>query len=424
MKRFLKEIVLSILARQVRRLREKHNFKIIGVVGGIGKTSTKIAIAQLLSVSMRIRYQEGNYNDIVSVPLVFFGESMPSLVNPLAWMKVFMNNAKQIKGDYPFDVVVVELGTDRPGHIAAFRRYLELDYAVLTAIVPEHMAYFNDIQAVATEELSVAAYSEKLIYNADLVAKEYRGSLQDAVSYGNKQAADYILTNVVPLATGFECDVKHSNEELLHFDKDVVSETQLYSVLAAVTIGNKLGLISTQILDGIAAIKPVSGRLQRLHGINDSLIIDDTYNAIPEAVKASLEMFYKQKSPQKIAILGSMNQLGAMSAQAHKEIGELCDPTQLDLVVTIGSDANTYLASAAKAKGCIVKRFKTPYEAGEYVKTKIKRGAVLLAKGSQDKVYTEEAIKVLLAHPNDASRLVRQSADWLKRKRRSFGLDM
>src|SRR5258708_9431885 len=93
MKCFLKGIVVSILARQVRLLRKKDHFKIIGVVGGIGKTSTKLAIAQSLGKTLRVRYQEGNYNDIVSVPLIFFGHPMPSLVNPFAWIKIFMDNA-------------------------------------------------------------------------------------------------------------------------------------------------------------------------------------------------------------------------------------------------------------------------------------------------------------------------------------------
>lgn len=420
MKRFLKAIVVSILARQVQLLRKKHDIKVIGVVGGIGKTSTKFAITQLLGETLRVRSQEGNYNDIVSVPLVFFGHPMPSLFNPFAWVKVFMNNAKQIKGDYPFDAIVVELGTDRPGHIAAFGKYLELDYAVITAIVPEHMAYFADMQAVASEELSVAQYSKKLIYNADLVAEEYRQSLQDAISYGNKQSAEYRLANISHSTEEFKSDIMHSGELFLQFKHEAVSEVQLYSFLAAVVVGNELGFTREQILDGLAAIGPVSGRLRRLPGINGSLIIDDTYNALPDAMKASLEMFYTLKAPQKIAILGSMNQLGALSPQAHKEIGELCDPAQLSLVVTVGPDANAYLAPVAAAKGCEVKSFRTPYEAGEYLKSRMKPGMILLAKGSQDKVYTEEAIKPLLADPKDASKLVRQSAHWLKLKQENF----
>lgn len=420
MKHFLKGVVVSILARQVRLLRKKHHFKIVGVVGGIGKTSTKLAIAELLGKTLRVRSQEGNYNDIVSVPLIFFGHSMPSLVNPFAWIKIFMDNAGQIRGEYPFDVIVVELGTDRPGHIAAFSKYLKLDYAVVTAIVPEHMEYFNDMQTVANEELSVAGYSKRLIYNADLLAEDYRRPLQGAISYGNKQPADYSLANTVHSAEWFECDIRHNGEVFLHFKHEVVSEVQLYSALAAVIVGNELGLKRAQILDGITAIKPVSGRLRRLRGINRSLIIDDTYNAIPEAVKAGLKMLYTLKAPQKIVILGSMNQLGAMSAQAHKEIGELCDPTRLNLVITIGPDANEYIAPAASAKGCVVKSFNTPYEAGEYLQSKIEPGTIIFAKGSQDKVFAEEAIKPLLADPKDASKLVRQSAYWLKRKQESF----
>ncbi len=420
MKRFLKGIVVSILARQVRLLRKNHYFIVIGVTGGTGKTSTKLAISQTLSKTLRVQYQEGNYNDIVSVPLIFFGYSMPGLFNPFAWIKIFISNARQIRGEYPFDVVVVELGTDRPGDIAAFQRYLQLDYAVITAVVPEHMDRFNDIQTIADEELSVVRYSEKLIYNADLVAEAYRGPLQGALSYGSKQSADYSFANIHKLTGSFEGDIRHNSEILLHFNHKVVSEVQLYSVLAAVVLGNELGLTPTQILDGIAAIGPVSGRLRQLRGINGSLIIDDTYHASPDTVKAGLEMLHELEAPQKIAVLGNMNDLMAMSAQLHKEVGELCDPTRLNLVVTIGPDANAHLASAASAKGCVVKSFNTPYEAGEYLKSKIEQGAILFAIGSQKNVFAEEAIKPLLADPKDVSLLVRQSKNWLKRKQKSF----
>lgn len=421
MKQLLKAIVVAILGRQVRLLRKRHQFKIIGVVGGIGKTSTKMAIAQLVGASMRVRYQEGNYNDIVSVPLIFFGHPLPSLTNPLAWAKVFMDNARQIRGDYPYDVVVVELGTDRLGHIAAFQKYLQLDYAVVTAIVPEHMEYLHDMQSVADEELAVRNYAEKLVYNADLVPNEYRQPLQGAISYGKEHAADFRLRNVTASNDGFEADVMQDATVFMHFSYEAVSEVQLYSVLAAVVVGQGLGLSHQQLLDGIAAIRPVSGRLRRLRGINESLIIDDTYNSLPDAVRADLTMLYGLKAPQKIAVLGNMNQFGKLSAQAHTEIGELCDPAQLDLVLTIGPDANKYLAPAAAAKGCTVKSFDTPYEAGDYLKSKVRRGAIIFAKGSQDKVFTEEAIKPVLADPNDAAKLVRQSSQWMKRKQKAFG---
>lgn len=423
MKKTFKKLVVAVLGRQVRHLRKKHNFKVIGVVGGIGKTSTKLAIAQTLGKSLRVRYQEGNYNDLVSVPLIFFGQPIPSLMNPFAWLKIFADNAGQIKNSYPYDVVVVELGTDGPGQIAAFfKQYLELDLAVVTAIVPEHMEYFADLQAVAAEELSVASFSKRLIYNADLVAEEFRQALPaESISYGIKQTdVDYYLANVFHSAGGFEGDIKHQGEIFLHFSHEVVSETQLYSVLAAVIAGQECGLKRTQILEGIAMVRPVSGRLRRLKGINGSIIIDDTYNATPEAVKAGLETLYKLDAPQRIAILGNMNELGALSAAEHKAIGELCDPAKLNLVITIGPDANAHLAPAATAKGCTVKTFDSPYEAGEYVQGKVEPKAAIFAKGSQNRVFAEEAVKQLLADPEDAAKLVRQSNYWLQLKKKQF----
>lgn len=425
MKTLLKNIVVAVLGRQVKKLRGKHDFKIVGVVGSIGKTSTKLAIAQTLGKSRRVRYQHGNYNDIVTVPLIFFGHDTPSLFNPVAWLKIFMNNAKQIRSAYPYNVVVVELGTDFPGAIAAFKKYLELDIAVVTAITPEHMEFFADMNAVANEELSVAAYAKQVIYNADLVAEQYRGGLpEDAVSYGIKDmGARYRLANIFHSAAGFEGDIKHGSEEIfLHVSHESVFEIQLYSVLAASIVSHQLGLKKTEILEGLAAILPVSGRLRRLRGINNSIIIDDTYNSSPEAVKEGLTALYALEAPQRIAILGNMNELGAMSESAHREIGELCDPAKLQLVITIGPDANSYTAPAAEAKGCAVKKFDNPYDAGEYLQSKIEPGAIIFAKGSQNGVFAEEAIKKILADPEDANKLVRQSDYWMRRKKDNFGV--
>jgi len=155
MKSLLKNILVKILGSQVRRLRKRHDFKIIGVAGSIGKTSTKLAIAKILESEKKVQFQEGNYNDIVSVPLVVFGHSMPPLWDVWQWLIILFKNEYQIYFSYPFDLVVLELGTDGPGQISQFRKYLHLDVAVLTAIAPEHMEFFENIKNVADEEWSL-----------------------------------------------------------------------------------------------------------------------------------------------------------------------------------------------------------------------------------------------------------------------------
>jgi len=137
-------------------------------------------------------------------------------------------------------------------------------------------------------------------------------------------------------------------------------------------------------------------------------------------MKAALHTLYRLAAPQKIAVLGNMNELGKYSEAAHHEIGQYCDPKQLDLLVTIGPDANKYLALTAAAKGCKVQQFDDPYSVGEYLKPIVKKGALVLVKGSQNRVFAEETVKLLLANPKDAEKLVRQSAEWLKKKAKLY----
>lgn len=419
MKKLARRIVVSILAKQVRHLRKRHNIKVVGVVGSIGKTSTKFAVAQVLQQQYRVRFQDGNYNDLVTVPLVFFGAPLPSLMNPFAWAAVFARNHRQIRKDYPYDVVVVEVGTDHPGDIISFQKYLHCDITVVTAITPEHMEFFADLDDVATEELSAGVYSDRLVVNVDLCEAKYLNVPGPVTTFGTK-GAKYTLAK--PRFTDGEAtfEVHRAGKAWITPRMQAVAQSELYSATAAATVADLLDVPKDAITKGIAGLQPVSGRMRRLKGIKNSIILDETYNASTVAVKAALDALYTFKAPQKIAILGNMNELGDYSAESHREVGEYCDPKQLDLVVTIGPDANEYLAAAAVEQGCLVKTFNDPYSAGEFVKQQVKHGAVILAKGSQNKVYAEEAVKLLLANPKDAEKLVRQSSDWIKKKKANF----
>lgn len=421
MKQLLKKLVVKRLASQLKQLRAKHQFKVVVVAGSIGKTSTKLAIARVLSAGLRVRYQAGNYNDIVTVPLIFFGQELPTLTNPLAWYKVFRNNQKQIDGDFPYDVVVVEVGTDAPGQIEAFGQYLTADLAILTSITPEHMANFEGLSQVAEEELNVAKFSQKMLINTDLCPAATLASFHGSfLSYALDVDATYKMEeiNFGQAATSFK--VSKDRQQLLAAESDGFSKPQLYSITAAVAVADLMGLNPEDITSGIKKIEPVSGRMQRLAGISNSVIIDDSYNASPDAVQAALETLYRMSAPQKIALLGNMNELGGFSEEAHRQIGQMCEPSQLDLVVTLGPEANKFLAEAAETKDCKVIKTNSPYEAGKIIAENIKEGALILVKGSQNKVYAEEAIKALLADPGEEKKLVRQSASWLKLKISQF----
>jgi UDP-N-acetylmuramoyl-tripeptide--D-alanyl-D-alanine ligase len=229
------------------------------------------------------------------------------------------------------------------------------------------------------------------------------------------------LTNIKFMQEAATFDLLSEDKLVLKASHGQISEPQLYSICAACALALEFGLEANEIDKGIAEIRPVSGRLQHLKGINNSTLIDDTYNASPEATRAALEMLYRYQAPQKIALLGNMNELGKYSEVEHAKIGKFCDAEQLDWVITLGPDANKYLAPAAQAKGCQVKTFDTPYEAGEFIKSVVKNKAIVLLKGSQNRVFAEETVKKLLANPADSNKLVRQTPEWQKIKNKAFG---
>jgi len=407
-----------VLEWQVRQLRRRHHFKVVAVVGSVGKTSTKLAIADLLGQTMRVRHQTGNYNDRVTVPLVFFGLSEPSLYNVFAWWKAFGVTQSEIALPYPYDVVVVELGTDGPGQLMDFS-YIKPDITVVTAVSPEHMEYFGTLDAVAAEELSVFRFSKQVLVNADDIAGGYLAGMEFSEYSLTSEQATYGATAKPDGLKGQSLALRLSKSAVTT-DVRYLGEQGAKIALAAASVADMLDVKAKAIAAGLPKLAPFSGRMQVLPGIKDSMLIDDTYNASPIASEAALDVLYAAKTKQRIAVLGSMNELGDYSREAHDEVGMYCNPKKLDLVVTIGNDAKKWLAPAARERGCNVRSFMSPYEAGAYLSGKLQKGAVVLAKGSQNGVFAEEALKPLLADPTDAAKLVRQSPYWMTRKAKQF----
>jgi UDP-N-acetylmuramoyl-tripeptide--D-alanyl-D-alanine ligase len=158
-----------------------------------------------------------------------------------------------------------------------------------------------------------------------------------------------------------------------------------------------------------------------LRGIGDTTIIDDTYNSSPAAAVAALRTLYDLfgQAPQRIAILGDMRELGETSKAEHEALALACDPGKLEWVVTVGPEMATYLTPVAKQRGCQVKNFMNPVEAAEFVRSVTREGAAILAKGSQNTIFLEEAVKNLCMMSEDVQ-LVRQSPEWMEKKQRYF----
>jgi UDP-N-acetylmuramoyl-tripeptide--D-alanyl-D-alanine ligase len=422
----MKRILLFFVELQTRRFLKRHKPKVVAVTGSVGKTSTKLAIATVLSTRHKVLFQEGNYNVEISVPMSIFDLPMPPLAklkNPFTWLTQLWFMERKIRLPFPFEVIVVELGTDHPGDINHFRRYLKPDISIVTAVAPEHMEFFKTIDAVAQEELAVTNFSQLAVINRDDIDEVFARFVTNSNidTYGTSGIAEYhYLVEDFDIEKGFSGKFVSPEFGEQPVALKLVGEHNIKAAVAAGVVGIKMGLSAKEIVAGLSAVRPVNGRMHLLRGLLGSIIIDDTYNSSPSAAVAALQTLYLLPNKQKIAILGSMNELGAYSQKAHEEVGSVCDPTLLDWVITIGDDAEHFLAPAAAKRGCQVRSFKSPYEAGAFAHSVLHPGAAVLAKGSQNGVFAEEAVKILLHETEEDDQLVRQGPDWIAKKEAMF----
>jgi UDP-N-acetylmuramoyl-tripeptide--D-alanyl-D-alanine ligase len=397
----MRKYIARILKWQAQKYIAKNNPKIVVISGSIGKTSTTQAIATIVSQSFKVRTTLANYNTDVGIPCSIFGYKFPKLIkNPFGWAWIIVKNQIQMLSSAQFEVLVLEIGTDSPGELLSYS-WLNPDIAVVTAVAPEHMEFFKNIEAVAKEELSVASFAQKTIINKDMIDVSYLKFAE------TDQLFNYSRT-----------DIEHIG--IKPTELQVIGKHSVDAITAGLAVGKEFGMSMESLRAGALAVTPQPGRMNKLKGIDNSILIDDTYNSSPEAVIAGLDYIYSLKNTQKIVLLGNMNELGETSAEEHRRIGQYCDYKKLHLVVTLGVDANNYTATEAKNNGCLVETAQSPYEAADIIKKYIRENAVVLLKGSQNGVYAEEATKLLLSNPEDEKLLVRQSPFWMKIKHNNF----
>jgi len=426
--RLFKTLISRILARSVTTffLHNPH-IKLVAVVGSVGKTTTKSTLVSVLSSSYKVRTNRGNFNAEFSAPLEILGVDSPQ--NPRSvwnWLSVLGRARRAARRQHDLDVIVQEFGIDHPGEMAAFGRYIRPDITIVTAIAPEHMEFFGSLETVAREEFALAEYSEKVIYNRDDIRPEFVdfADCGQVISYGTEPGADYQMAiGKFTSGKGYRCQLVHADQTSRPFIIPVVGTHQLRVAGGAAAVALELGLDIECVMTMLENFTPVSGRMNILPGINDVTIIDDSYNSSPLAVKSALATLYQLPAKTKIAVLGDMNELGETAADEHATVGALCDPKQLDHVITVGHLAEQFLAPAARQNGCAVTSFTKATDATELLTRLANKDTTLLFKGSQGGIYLEEAIKPLLKNPADRQKLVRQSDAWLEKKRQFFESD-
>lgn len=421
----MKKNVEKLLAYLAKKILAKYNPKIIGITGSVGKSSTKEAVFLVVSQKYFSGKSEKSFNGELGLPLSVIGIKNDPQKNILSWLKVVLKALRLIilKVRYP-EILVLEYGIDHVGDMDALLKIAHPNIGIITNIGISHYEYFNDVDAIAKEKGKIAealTSEEILILNTDnQKAFEQKAKTRAKVlSYGLNTPAD-IKTNLIKedLQNPFGAELSiHTPTRTIATKVNALGEPHYLAVSAAAAVGEALHIESDLIIKGLEAYKPSPGRLNIISGIKHSTIIDDSYNASPDSMRQAIALFDRLKAPMKIAILGTMRELGAMSGKAHQEMGEYIASVRPDFLVTVG-DGGQLIGDTAIIFGQpleSVKHFHTSDEAKKTVLDLIQPNCLILAKGSQNTVRLEKIVKEIMSEPMRASELlVRQYGDWLK----------
>jgi len=243
------------------------------------------------------------------------------------------------------------------------------------------------------------------------VASATQLSLAKKYTIGTTSSSFFQIQKVNSNSKGFQLDFRLNNQKYSLHLKDVALPHSF-----AVTIASSLitaHLLSLPIKDALASLEselsfPPS-RNSLLKGLNDSLLIDSSYNSSPLAATEMLNLL-SSFPPPRLSILGDMRELGLQSPKAHQELGKLSLKVA-DSIITVGPETKRYFPKSPK-----VKSFTYYWQAIEYLKKNPPQKASILIKGSQNTIFTEEITKHLLENSTDADKLCRQSKYWQKLK--------
>ena len=432
MKNIIKKIIVWKLGIIAKMYLWRYKPQIVAVTGNVGKTSTKEAIAVVLSRIKRVRSGKGNLNNEFGVPLTIVGnwaDDYYEAGNTLFfWIRVIVVSFLGLffQRNYP-EVLILEYGADKPGDIKRLAAKFRPHVGVITAVgeVPVHVEYFSGPQGVAKEKgrlVEALSVSDFAVLNFDdLAVMEMKEKTKAKIfTFGFGEDA---IVRVSNLETWLENGIPEGVSFKMNYSESFVpfklngslGKSQGYAAAAAAAVGVIFGMNLVDISEALSEYRGPRGRLKILKGIKNSTIIDDTYNASPLSTHLALETLRDLPGMRKIAVLGDMLELGKYTIKAHQDAGNIAG-SFVNLLVCVGSRAKFIADSAFNQMPAEnIHRFETSDEAKLKVKELIKEGDTVLVKGSQG-IRMEKIVEEIMAEPERKKELlVRQGKKWLSK---------
>ena len=358
--------------------RRRSKVAVAAITGSNGKTTTRKLIAGVLTRQFKTLATAGNFNNEIGLPLTLLG-----LLPDHQW-------------------AVVELGSNNPGEIARLTEICSPDIGVLTNVGPAHLEGLGSLDGVMREKgdlINGLNRDGKAVLNADdpRVLQLARETQQEVLLYGRSQDATIRAEEIK--------EEGQTTSFWLIFDRESIAvqlnspgRFMIANALAAAAVGYLLGISAETVKAGLESFKPVSGRMNIYHLPNGIHLIDDSYNANPDSMKAALATLKQMRAGGRgIFVAGDMFELGAQAPELHRQVGAAAAGTHIDRLYASGEHAAA-LAAGARQEG--MPKAETITGSREEILENLigwlKPGDLVLVKGSRG-MAMEKVVKGLMA---------------------------
>lgn len=360
---------LQTLATAVRMLWNK---PVIAVTGSAGKTTTKDAIAHLLSVRHRVLKSEGNLNNHFGLPL------------------------QLLKLESQHDIAVIEMGMSRLGEICALGKIARPDVGVVTCVAPVHLEFFQCVAEIARAkfELIEGLHAGGIaVLNADdpYVSQFGRDFHGRVITFGITHPADVRAENISDrgaLGSSFTMVVDGWREEVA---LPLLGQHNVVNALAAVATALEHKVTPSEAAAALATMKPAEKRGEVL-SFAGATIVNDCYNSNPTALNSMVDALAKIEAKRRIVVAGEMLELGPAGEELHVRCGEHMSG-KVDVLIGVRGLAGAMVGAAHKA-GVEAHFVPSPEEAGEMLATMLRPDDAVLLKASRG-VRLERALETL-----------------------------
>jgi UDP-N-acetylmuramoyl-tripeptide--D-alanyl-D-alanine ligase len=363
---------LQMLAAAVRR---HWNKRVVGITGSAGKTTTKEAVAEVLSARFNVLKSQGNLNNEFGMPL------------------------QLLKLEPHHEVAVMEMGMSHLGEIAALAHIAHPDWGIVTNVGNAHAQNFSDgIAGIARAKYelvqSLSAHGVAILNCDDpyvgQFGRDFRGR---SIYYGFGPCADPKAVDIEDLgADGVRFQVV-AGAERATVTLALLGRHNVWNVLAAIAAGLEAGIPLAECATAAGRLRPPDKRGEVLH-IRETTIINDCYNSNPEALKSMITTLASMPAKRRILVAGEMLELGADAVRLHRECGKAAAEAGIDLVVGVRGNAAAIVEAALEA-GALAIFLPSPQEAGEWLREEIRAGDAVLLKASRG-VGLEKALPLLV----------------------------